>query len=215
MRRRTRLVPAPRSRRLNRHAVALNANQSKGGESGGDNDATLGGAEKQQRVQTAEDTDAPILYIKGLREGGGVGVWGKDGKKNNGNDNGDDGSDVSWPKGGGNTVMMARALRNAEREFEGGGNYEEELEEEKSVDEPADTRPAWEKVEASLGLGVWSYVGLGLAVFIIALNNVLGVGWAAKIIDPEYEPDSVLSLQQQGQQIQYMPLDDESNLLSD
>lgn len=110
--------------------------------------------------------------------------------------------------------MMARALRNAEREIEGGGNYEEGVEDEGEVEEPADTTPVWEKVQAALGLGVWSYVGLGLAVFIIALNNVLGVGWAAKLIDPDYEPDSVLDVQQQGRQIQYMPLDDTSNLLS-
>lgn len=111
--------------------------------------------------------------------------------------------------------MMARALRNAEREIEGGGNYEEGVEDEGEVEEPADTTPVLEKVQAALGLGVWSYVGLGLAVFIIALNNVLGVGWAAKLIDPDYEPDSVLTVPQQRGQIQYMPLDDSSNLLSD
>lgn len=215
-------MPSPRWRRHNRHAVALNANNNKdedaGGGGGGD-DAALGGARKQQRVQAAEDTDAPIFYIKGLKEGGGVGVWGKDGKnKGSGGDGGDDdddvGNDVSRARGGGDAAMMARALRNAEREVEGGGNYEEGLEEEEDG-EPVDTRPVWEKVEAALGLGVWSYVGLGLAVFIIALNNVLGVGWAAKIIDPEYEPDSVFTVEQQGRQIQYMPLDDDSNLLSD
>lgn len=110
--------------------------------------------------------------------------------------------------------MMARALRNAEREIEGGGNYEEGVEDGGGVEEAADATPVWEKVQAALGLGVWSYVGLGLAVFIIALNNVLGVGWAAKFIDPDFDPDSVIDLQQQGRQIQYMPLDDTSNLLS-
>lgn len=164
-------------------------------------------------MKAAEDSDAPIFYIKGLKEGGGVGVWGDNG---NSNSAGSAGGDISQgARGGGNAAMMARALRNAEREIEGGGNYEEGVEDEGEVEEPADTTPAWEKVQAALGLGVWSYVGLGLAVFIIALNNVLGVGWAAKLIDPDYEPDSVLDVQQQGRQIQYMPLDDTSNLLSD
>lgn len=162
---------------------------------------------KQERVKAAEDSDAPIFFIKGLKEGGGVGVWG---------DSADGNSDDNAGGGGGNAAMMARALRNAEREIEGGGNYEEGVEEAGEVEEEqADATPVWEKVQAALGLGVWSYVGLGLAVFIIALNNVLGVGWAAKLIDPDYEPDSVLDVQQQGRQIQYMPLDDSSNLLSD
>lgn len=170
---------------------------------------------KQERVRVAEDSDAPIFYIKGLKEGGGVGVWGDDGKSNN---NGDDsGGGGARAKGGGNAAMMARALRNAEREIEGGGDYEEGVVEDggEAEKEPADATPVWEKVQAALGLGVWSYAGLGLAVFIIALNNVLGVGWAAKLIDPEYEPDGVLQLQDQGRQIQYMPLDDTSNLLSE
>ncbi|CAN0236733.1 unnamed protein product [Ectocarpus sp. 12 AP-2014] len=170
--------------------------------------------EKQQRVQAAEDSDAPILYIKGLKEGGGVGLWGSAD-----DDDDDDDDNPSPSRGGGNAAMMARALRNAEREIEGGGDYEEGVEEEGegggNQEAAVNQMPVWEKVQAALGLGVWSYVGLGLAVFIIVLNNVLGVGWATKIINPEYEPDSVLEVQQQGRQIQYMPLDDASNLLSD
>ncbi|CAM9640357.1 unnamed protein product [Scytosiphon promiscuus] len=168
---------------------------------------------KQQRVQAAEDNDAPIFYIKGLKEGGGVGVWGGNGSS----EDPESGGDAPRARGGGNAAMMARAIRNAEREIEGGGDYEEGVEdgEEGMAAEPVDETPVWEKVQAALGLGVWSYVGLGLAVFIIALNNVLGVGWATKMVNPDYEPDSVLDVQEQGRQIQYMPLDDASNLLSD
>lgn len=215
--------------------TALHANRDNSEAAGGDNAAggAVGGAgkagaaasappppprerkTKQERVQEAEDSNAPIFYIKGLKDGGGVGVWGDDGDGDSTSANDDAGGDPSRARGGGNAAMMARALRNAEREIEGGGSYEEGVEDEGGIGEPVDTTPVWEKVQAALGLGVWSYVGLGLAVFIIALNNVLGVGWAAKLIDPDFEPDSVLDLQQQGRQIQYMPLDDASNLLSD
>lgn len=171
---------------------------------------------KQERVQAAEDGDAPIFYIKGLKEGGGVGVWGED---DGGKRKGADGGASRAKQGDGNAAMMARALRNAEREIEGGGNYEEGVEGEEEegggVGRAADAMPVWDKVQAALGLGFWSYAGLGLSVFIIALNNALGVGWAAKIMDPEFEPDSVLDVQQQGRQIQYMPLDDASNLLEE
>lgn len=172
---------------------------------------------KQRRVQAAEDSDAPIFYIKGLKEGGGVGVWGGDGSNDDSGPGSGDG-DAPRARGGGNAAMMARALRNAEREIEGGGDYEEGMEDgEEGLEaaEPMDETPVWDKVQRALGLGVWSYVGLGLAVFIIALNNVLGVGWATKLVNPEFEPDSVLDVQEQGRQIQYMPLDDASNLLSD
>ncbi|CAM9193708.1 unnamed protein product [Ectocarpus sp. 6 AP-2014] len=220
-----------RPRRSRGHVVALDAtsNNSGGGEGAAEGGGGGGKAaapapvpqhlkqqkEKQQRVQAAEDSDAPILYIKGLKEGGGVGLWGSEDDDDDDNDSDND----SPARGGGNAAMMARALRNAEREIEGGGDYEEGVEEEGegggNQEAVVNQMPVWEKVQAALGLGVWSYVGLGLAVFIIVLNNVLGVGWATKIINPEYEPDSVLEVQEQGRQIQYMPLDDASNLLSD
>ncbi|CAM9583791.1 unnamed protein product [Ectocarpus fasciculatus] len=217
-----------RPRRSIGHVVALDATSNNSGsgegaaEGGGGGDGKAAAPapvpqhlkrqkEKQQRVQAAEDSDAPILYIKGLKEGGGVGLWGSE------DDDDDDNDDVSPARGGGNAAMMARALRNAEREIEGGGDYEEGVEEDGggagNQEAVVNQMPVWEKVQAALGLGVWSYVGLGLAIFIIVLNNVLGVGWATKIVNPEYEPDSVLDVQQQGRQIQYMPLDDASNLL--
>lgn len=170
-------------------------------------------------MQAAEDGDVPIFYIKGLKEGGGVGVWGQDG--DDAAAAGGDAPRAAAGRGGGNAAMMARALRNAEREIEGGGDYEEGVEEGGEggggeVEEAgADAMPVWDKVQAALGLGFWSYAGLALSVFIILLNNVLGPGWAAKFIDPEFEPDSVIDLQQQGRQIQYMPLDDASNLLEE
>lgn len=219
-----------RPRRSVGHVVALDATSDNSGSGEGAAEGGGGGGgggkaaapapvpqhlkqpkEKKQRVQAAEDSDAPILYIKGLKEGSGVGLWGSEDDDNDDN--------ASPARGGGNAAMMARALRNAEREIEGGGDYEEGVEEEGegggNQEAVVNQMPVWEKVQAALGLGVWSYVGLGLAVFIIVLNNVLGVGWATKIINPEYEPDSVLDVQQQGRQIQYMPLDDASNLLSD
>jgi hypothetical protein len=55
--------------------------------------------------------------------------------------------------------------------------------------EASTTRPeppeGWAKVESALGLGVWSYIGLGTAVLIIFLNSSLGPGWASRILDGE------------------------------
>ncbi|CAN0560308.1 unnamed protein product, partial [Ectocarpus sp. 12 AP-2014] len=128
-----------RPRRSMGHVVALDATSSNGGSGEGAAEGGGGGGgggkaaapapvpqhlkqqkEEQQRVQAAEDSDAPILYIKGLKEGGGVGLWGSQD-----DDDDDDDDDPSPARGGGNAAMMARALRNAEREIEGGGDYEE------------------------------------------------------------------------------------------
>jgi hypothetical protein len=60
------------------------------------------------------------------------------------------------------------------------------------AEEPLDvstTQPeppeGWAKVESALGLGVWSYIGLGTAILIIFLNSSLGPGWASRILDGE------------------------------
>ncbi|CAN0549961.1 unnamed protein product [Ectocarpus sp. 8 AP-2014] len=132
------------------HVVALDAtsNNSGSGEGAAEGGGEGGGGkaaapapvpqhlkqqkEKQQRVQAAEDSDAPILYIKGLKEGGGVGLWGSEDDDDDDNDSDND----SPARGGGNAAMMARALRNAEREIEGGGDYEEGVEEEGGGGQP-------------------------------------------------------------------------------
>jgi hypothetical protein len=60
------------------------------------------------------------------------------------------------------------------------------------AEEPLDvnaTPPAppegWAKFESALGLGLWSYIGLGTAILIIFLNQTLGPGWASRILDGE------------------------------
>lgn len=78
----------------------------------------------------------------------------------------------------------------------------------------AGERSVWEKLQESLGLGTWSYVGLGLALFIILLNNVLGAGWLSRAINPAFDPEGMIDVEREGRQIQVMPLDDASNLLS-
>lgn len=76
-----------------------------------------------------------------------------------------------------------------------------------------DERSAWEKIEQSLGLGTWSYVTLGVSIFIILLNTTLGPGWLARLVQgDDYNPGIVTTTEGQ-QAYQVMPLDDPVNLL--
>lgn len=147
---------------------------------------------QQQQRQSTDDSDAPIFYIKGLKEGGGVGVWG---------------DDVDGSAGGrGDAGRVEKAMRNAAMGEEAA--YDE------VEGEGRDETPLWDKVQASLGLGFWSYAGLGLALFIIVLNNWLGVGWLGRAINPDFDTEGMVNVERQTQQVQVMPLDDPSNLLS-
>lgn len=158
--------------------MALFASPSGGADAG---DAA---SEQSQRESAEGDNDTPILYIKGLKQGGGVGVWDDDGR-------GED-----------NAAAVAEGLRTAEiGDGDGDGGEAEE-------------RSVWEKLQESLGLGTWSYVGLGLALFIILLNNVLGAGWLSRAFSPDFDRGGVVDVEREGRQIQVMPLDDASNLLS-
>ncbi|CAN0345556.1 unnamed protein product, partial [Discosporangium mesarthrocarpum] len=71
-----------------------------------------------------------------------------------------------------------------------------------------DSGPTWSKVERALGLGPLSYAALGLAIFIIFLNNVLGLGWLTRMVGGE--TGAVVDYKQP---FQVFPLDDPSNLL--
>ncbi|CAM9539241.1 unnamed protein product [Ascophyllum nodosum] len=73
-----------------------------------------------------------------------------------------------------------------------------------------DDTPVWDKIQQSLGLGKWSYIGLGLALFMITLNNVLGLGWLGRAINPDFE---LVDVESQRSQIEVMRLDDPSNLI--
>lgn len=138
------------------------------------------------------------MYIKGLKQGGGVGIWDEE------NENGE-------AVGEGNAVRVAKAMRNAVAL--GRGEEVEEIEETEES-EAEDEVPILEKIQMSLGLGTWSYVGLGLSVFIIFLNNFLGMGWMTRVLQPDFDTEGLVDVEQQRQQIQVMPLDDASNLLS-
>ncbi|CAM9443383.1 unnamed protein product [Choristocarpus tenellus] len=73
----------------------------------------------------------------------------------------------------------------------------------------ADTRSTWEKVQKALGLGFYSYAGLGLALIIIFLNQTLGLGWLAKLLGGD---GGGVFVETQSP-FQVVPLDDPSNLL--
>ncbi|CAM9513015.1 unnamed protein product, partial [Laminaria digitata] len=112
--------------------------------------------------------------------------------------------------GKGNADRVAQAIRNVElgkenRDDQNGGGLQEEGGEYEM--------PVWDRVQMSLGLGKWSYAGLGLALFIIFLNNWLGVGWLTRAMTPDFDTEGLVDLEQRGQQIQVMPMDDPSNLL--
>lgn len=166
-----------RCRAIRRRSTIALASSSGGGDAG---DAP----EQGQRKSAEGDSDAPILFIKGLKEGGGVGVWGDDGREED------------------TATAVAEGLRNAQI-GDGDGDGDE-----------AEERSVWEKLQESLGLGTWSYVGLGLALFIILLNNVLGAGWLSRAINPDFDREGIINVEREGRQIQIMPLDDASNLLS-
>lgn len=158
---------------------------------------------KEKELKAEEDSDTPIFYIKGLKDGGGVGVWGDE----------DDGK--SRPLEGGDAVSAAKAMKNAiSRNTMGGAAEVEEGEEEKA----ADNNPVWERIQASLGLGTWSYVGLGVSLFLILLNNFLGLGWLARFLVPDFDPlvgeGQPSKSPSQNQEIETMPLGAPSNFLS-
>lgn len=72
-----------------------------------------------------------------------------------------------------------------------------------------DERSVWQKAQEALGLGFWSYAGFGLALFILTLNNTLGLGWLARLIGAEGSGPRI----DVNPQVQILPLDDPSNLL--
>lgn len=104
---------------------------------------------------------------------------------------------------------MAQAIRNVELGKENRDDQDDGVEEEGGELE----MPVWDRVQMSLGLGKWSYAGLGLALFIIFLNNWLGVGWLTRAMTPDFDTEGLVDIEQRGQQIQVMPMDDPSNLL--
>lgn len=76
-----------------------------------------------------------------------------------------------------------------------------------------DTLSVWDNIRQSLGLGPWSYFGLGLALVMITLNNVLGLGWLGRVISPDSDAEGLINIEGQQPQIRVIRLDDPSNLL--
>lgn len=180
----------------------MNSAGKEGGGGAGNPTGAESGAGGRDQLQSAEDSDAPIFYIKGLQDGGGVGVWGEEG----GSEAGAGGKRQG--KGKGNADRVAQAIRNVELGQENRDDQDVVEGEEGDFE-----MPVWDRVQMSLGLGKWSYAGLGLAVFIIFLNNWLGVGWLTRVMTPDFDTEGLVDVEGRGQQIQIMPMDDPSNLL--
>lgn len=79
---------------------------------------------------------------------------------------------------------------------------------------PPPTHSSCEQLQGSLGLGTWSYIGLGLSLMIILLNNTLGLGWLGRLVTPDFDTEGMTNIENQRPgQVQVLPLDDTSNLL--
>lgn len=129
-----------------------------------------------------DDNGTPIYYIRGLKEGGGIGAWGD-------TDDFDGAGDVDSDE------AYAAAMQSAQS-----GNDE------------AGDKSTWDKMRVSMGLGTLSYVGLGLALFILILNNTLGPGWLGRFTSGDFDTEGIENIENQAFQV--MPLDGPNNLLA-
>lgn len=76
------------------------------------------------------------------------------------------------------------------------------------------TAATFPQLQKSLGLGAWSYVGLGTAIFVLVLNNTLGLGWLGRLFGGDFDTEGIVDVEgQRQQQVQVMQLDGDSNLL--
>ncbi|CAM9708911.1 unnamed protein product [Sphacelaria rigidula] len=105
---------------------------------------------------------------------------------------------------------VEKVVRSA-RTARGEGGAEEETEQ--ILDEEQEGFD-WERLTKALGLGTWSYVGLGLSLALILLNTTLGLGWVSRLVTPEFDKEGIENIEEQRKgDIQVLPLDDPSNLL--
>ena len=179
-RRTSRQHPLPPTKTFPRRVTRIAADSSNDSE-GRDSGAVPGEHPKQGQVPPIQNSETPVFYIKGLK--GGVGAT-----RSQGDDAGEGRSHIITQRSA-SGVSETGEIRGMDGE---------------------DDTPVWDKIQQSLGLGKWSYIGLGLALFMITLNNVLGLGWLGRAINPDFE---LVDVESQRSQIEVMRLDDPSNLI--